>query len=177
VSLAQSRFLINRGVAGGSIAPNGNTDQFNLPCHIPQTGEQASTMNSVVDQARSAGNWQLILVHGFTGGSDGAYQPVDIAQFTSTVDYVKGLGDVWIDSVVHVGAYWVAQKLFSGLSPSTSGSDSTWSWTLPDHFPPGMCLRVSVDGGTLSQNGQALAWDDHGYYQIDLDAGSVTLGP
>ena len=40
-----------------------------------------------------------MLVHGFTGGSDGAYQPVAIGEFTSSVNYAKSLGDVWIDTV------------------------------------------------------------------------------
>ena len=36
---------------------------------------------------------------------------------------------------------------------------------------------MRVDGGTLSQNGKALAWNGHGYYEIALDAGSLTLSP
>ena len=48
---------------------------------------------------------------------------------------------------------------------------------MPDHFPPGKYLRVTVAEGTLTQGGQTLTWDDHGYYEIALDAGSVTLGP
>jgi len=48
---------------------------------------------------------------------------------------------------------------------------------LPEHFPPGRYLRVKVDGGTLSQNGKPLAWDDHGYYEVALDAGALTLAP
>ena len=177
VSLAETRFLINRGVGGGTIAPNGNANPFNLPCHIPATGAQASAMNSVIDTAHPAGNWQIVLLHGFTGGTDGAYQPVDIEQFVSHVEYAKSLGDVWIDSVVRVGAYWIAQRLFSGLSPATSGGETTWSWTLPEHFPPGMCLRITTGGGTLTQNGEPLPWDDHGYYHVALDAGSLTLAP
>ncbi len=177
VSLAETRFLINRGVGGGRIAPNGNSNPFNLPCYIPPTGAEASTMNGVIDTAHSAGSWQIVLVHGFTGGTDGAYQPIDIDQFVSNVEYAKSLGDVWIDSVVRVGAYWIAQKLFGDLSPATSGDETTWSWTLPDHFPPGMCLRITTDGGTLVQNGEALSWDDHGYYQVSLDAGALTLTP
>ena len=175
VSLAQSRFLINRGVAGGSIAPNGSSDPFNLPCHIPATGAQASAMTSVVSSARSAGNWQIVLIHGFTGGSDGAYQPVDIAQFTSSVNAVKAFGDMWIDTVVDIGAYWRAQKLFSTISPTISGSDMIYKWTLPANFPSGKYLRVKVSGGTLKQNNQVLNWDSHGYYEISLDAGSLTI--
>jgi hypothetical protein len=58
-----------------------------------------------------------------------------------------------------------------------SGSDKTWTWKLPANFPPGKFLRVTVPGGTLKQNGATLPWDPHGYYEIALDAGSVTVSP
>jgi hypothetical protein len=118
-----------------------------------------------------------VLVHGFTGGSDGAYQPVAIEEFTSAVEYTKSLGDVWIDSVVHVGAYWIAQKLISESAPASTDDGKVWSWTLPAHFPPGQCLRVNVSGGTVKQAGKTIPWDGHGYYQIALDAGEVTVSP
>ena len=177
VSLAETRFLINRGVSGGRISPNGSSNPFNLPCHIPAAGASASDLDSVIDATQSTGSWQILLVHGFTGGSDGAYQPIDIQAFVANVEHAKSLGNVWIDTVLRVGAYWRAQKLFSELSPATSGSETTWTWTLPEHFPPGTCLRVTTQGGTLSQNGDALAWDDHGYYHVALDARSLTLAP
>jgi len=60
---------------------------------------------------------------------------------------------------------------------TTSGSDQTWTWTLPAHFPPGKCLRVTADGGTLKQGGTPLVWDPHGYYEVSLDAGALTLSP
>ena len=47
----------------------------------------------------------------------------------------------------------------------------------PANFPPGKYLRVTVTGGHVSQNGQQLAWDTHGYYEISLDEGSLTVGP
>jgi hypothetical protein len=93
------------------------------------------------------------------------------------VQYSKTLGDMWIDSVVNVGAYWVAQKLFAAVTPVTAEETSTWSWTLPEHFPPGKYLRVVVDGGALSQGGDPLIWDPHGYYEIALDPGTLTLSP
>lgn len=93
------------------------------------------------------------------------------------INYAKSETDTWTDSLVHVGAYWRAQKLVSGLTPTTVGSSKTWAWTLPAHFPPGRYLRVTVAGGTLSQGGKALSWSDHGYYEVALDAGSVTLSP
>jgi hypothetical protein len=177
VSLASSRFLLNRGVAGGSIAPNGNTDPYNLNCNIPASGASASAIASPFSSARTSGNWCILLVHGFTGGSDGAYQPVSISEFTSSVNTVKGYGDMWLDTVLNIGAYWRAQKLLSSVTPTQSGSDLIYKWTLPAHFPTGKYLRVKVTGGTLKQNGQILNWDGHGYYEISLDAGQLTVSP
>jgi hypothetical protein len=177
VSLASSRFLLNRGVSGGYIAPLGSNDPFNLPCYIPPTGAASSAFNSQIDSARNAGAWQMVLVHGFTGGSDGAYQPVDISQFTSSVAHAKSFGDLWIDTAMAIGAYWRAQKMLMAVTPTTSGSDKIYNWTLPAHYPPGKYIRVKVDGGTLKQAGNPLTWDDHGYYEISLDAGSLTLSP
>jgi peptidoglycan/xylan/chitin deacetylase (PgdA/CDA1 family) len=177
VTVAQTRFLINRGVAGGSIGANDTSNPFNLPCYIPAQGALATAFNGVIDSAHTGGRWQIVLVHGFTGGTDGAYQPVDITEFTAGVAHAQSFGDVWIDSVVDVGAYWLAQKMLSSVAPTTSGNDQTWTWALPEHFPPGKCLRVKVDGGTLKQGGNALAWDSRGYYEIALDAGSLTLSP
>jgi len=178
IAIATQRYLINRGVANGEIGPNDETDPFNLHCYVPPTGAKASVFNAEVDAARSAGKWKTVLVHGFSGGTDGAYQPVSIDEFVASVNYAKSLNDVWIDTVASVGAYWRAQKMFAAITPSTSGNSKTWTWTLPPHFPPGKVLRVKVDGGTLTQpGGRTLAWDEHGYYEVALDAGSLTLSP
>lgn len=177
VSLASTRYLINRGVNGGMMAPNDNTDPFNIFCFIPAQGAAASAFNSQIDAARDAGRWRTVLVHGFNGGSDGAYQPVAINEFVSSVEHTKSFGDVWIDTVVAVGAYWRGQKAFSSATPMTSDGASTYTWTLPDHFPPGQYLRVTVDGGTLTQGGSLLAWNDHGFYEVALDTKSLTLSP
>jgi hypothetical protein len=172
---AQSRFLLNRGVQGGQIAPNDATDPFALPCFLARRNETVSGFNAGTDSARSAGRWLIFLIHSL--GGDGGYNPVSITDVVGAVDHAKSLGDVWIDSVVNVGAYWRAQKLLTGVAPSTSGSTTTWTWTLPAHFPPGRFLRVTVSGGTLKQGATTLEWDSHGYYEVALDAGSLTLSP
>jgi peptidoglycan/xylan/chitin deacetylase (PgdA/CDA1 family) len=176
-ALARTRYLINRGVNNGLMAPNDNTDPFSIYCFIPAANAPASAFNAQIDSARAMGRWRTVLVHGFTGGSDSAYQPVAFAEFASSVNYAKAFGDVWIDSVVNVGSYWRGQKAFSAATMTMSGTSRTWTWTLPDHFPPGKYLRVKVDGGTLTQGSQTLAWDDHGYYEVALDAKSLTLSP
>lgn len=176
-AIAQSRFLINRGVNNALIMPNDNSSPFNLPCYIPPETATASTFNAQIDSAASGGGWRVLLVHGFKGGSDGAYLAVAVDEFIAGVEHAKSLGNLWIDSMVNVGAYWRGQKLISTATPTTTGNTTTWNWTLPAGFPPGKCLRVTVDGGTLVQGDTALEWDSHGYYEIALDAGSVTLTP
>lgn len=177
VPFAATRFLVNRGVVNAVIAPNSEADPFNLPSFVPPAEAPAAVFNEQIDSARSAGGWRILLLHGFTGGSDGAYQAVKIGDFIESVKHAQSLGDLWLDSFVNIGAYWRAQKLLATTVPTTSGQDRVWTWTLPAHFPPGKFLRVTVGGGTLSQKGQPLAWDEHGYYEVSLDAGSLTLTP
>jgi len=38
-------------------------------------------------------------------------------------------------------------------------------------------LGVTADGGKLKQRDTTLAWDSDGYYEVTLDAGSLTLFP
>jgi hypothetical protein len=102
---------------------------------------------------------------------------VKIDEFVASVNHAKSKGDVWIDSMVAVASYWRGQRAVAAASSTASGASTTWTWTLPTRFPPGKYLRVKVDGGTLSQNGKPLPWNEHGYYEVALDAGSLTLSP
>lgn len=175
-SLSKGRFFINRGVGNALIGPGDNSDPFTLPTYIPPTGASASAFNEQVDSARSAGKWRTMCIHGFTG--DGAaYQPVPLDQFIESVKHAKELGDMWLDTITRVGAYWLGEKAFDSATTMTSGNTKVWTWKLPEKFPTGQYLRVTVDGGTLSQAGVPLTWQPHGYYEIALDAGSVTLTP
>jgi len=176
-SPASMYYFINRGVSPANpVLPNDNSDPLNLNCYIPNTGQQTGTFNGNIDDAHKKGGWVIYVIHGFSS-SDGSYQPVDIGQVTAAIKYAKGMNDMWVGSMVNIGAYWQGQKAFSSAMTSTSGGDKTWTWKLPEHFPPGHYLRVKTDGGTLKQNGATLAWDAHGYYEIALDALSVTLSP
>lgn len=176
--LANGLFMTNRGVADAIVKPNDNTDRFTLPCYIPPMGAPESDFDSEVDSAQSAGGWRIILVHGFIGSSndDGAYQPVNLSDYTAGIQHAKSLGNMWIGRLVDVAAYWLGQKAFSAAT--TSGTTSkTWTWTKPSNYPPGKYLRVTVAGGTLTQGSATVPWNDHGFYEISLDAGSVTLSP
>ena len=173
-------FLSNRtaGNSGGIAPTDAPSKQWALPCIIPATGASASAMESSITSGTSGGKWNIFLVHGFSGGSDGAYQPVSITEYTNTVKWTKDQGTYWIDTVLNVSVYWIAGYNFNKLTPTTSGTDKTWTWKTSDWnspFPPGHYLRVKTDGGTLKQGSTTLAWDDHGYYEVSLDAGTLTL--
>jgi hypothetical protein len=106
------------------------------------------------------------------------YAGVDVKTVTGTIEYAKSRSDVWIDSLVNVGAYWLGQKAILAAAPvSSAGGRQTWTWTLPANFPHGKYVRVKVNGGTLAQKGAALPWNDHGYYEVALDAGSLDWTP
>lgn len=175
--LAETRFFINRGVSNGLVGPKDNTNPFNLYCFIPNEGALAGDFNEQLDEAVEDKKWRIVLVHGFAGGSDQAYQPVEVGEFVAAVQYAKDKQNVWIDSVVNVGAYWLGQKAFDAATVTTNGAEQTWTWTLPPHFPAGHVLRVTATGGKLSQNGTPLAWDSRGYYEVSLDAKTLTLSP
>lgn len=176
-SAAKARFFLNRGVGGNPITPNDNSDPHNLPCFMARGGEEAEDFNDLIDSAREDGQWLVFLFHSITPTNDNWYAPVDIKAITGSINHAKSLNDVWIDTLVDVGAYWMGQKIFTSVTPAVSGKDKVWKWTLPANFPKGKYLRVKVDGGTLKQGGKVLQWDPHGYYEIALDAGELTLTP
>lgn len=174
---AKAKFLLNRGVGGDPIGPNDDSDPWNLPCYMAETGETAEKFDSLIEAARSDRRWLILLYHTINPTSENWYAPVEITEITKSIDYAKSRGDIWIDTVADIGAYWVGQKLLSSITPVRCGRAKVWNWKLPPHFPQGKYLRVKVDGGKLMQHGKVLNWDQHGYYEVALDAGSLTLLP
>jgi Polysaccharide deacetylase len=178
---ATERFFLNRGAGNGTVAPNDETDPFNLPIWGPAEHDTVEKFDAEIDRAHASDRWIIMLLHSLAPTTAPWYATVDVSAVTGSIAYAKSLGDVWIDSLVNVGAYWRAQKLLAAVIPAVSGTTQAptwiWTWTLPDHFPAGKHLRVRVDGGTLVQGGKTLTWDGHGYYEVALDAGALTLSP
>jgi peptidoglycan/xylan/chitin deacetylase (PgdA/CDA1 family) len=171
-SAAASRFLVARGVWPGMVAPGTGSDALNLPVTGFAGGDR-----TVVDNAVAQGRWMIYLFHTLLPTTQNWGDGNEIGAVTGNMAYAKSLGTMWIDSVVNIGAYWRGQQLLQGATPSTSAGVTTWSWTLPANFPSGRKLRVVVDGGTLSQNGTPLGWDRRGYYEVSLDAQSLSWKP
>jgi peptidoglycan/xylan/chitin deacetylase (PgdA/CDA1 family) len=166
-SVAPALMIANRGVSNGLVGPRDSTNAFSLPAYLPPTGASSSAMDAEVNAAKTGNKWKIFCVHGFTGDS-AAYQPVDVTNMTTTMSNAVKNG-LWADTMMNVAAYWLGQKAISA-----SATTST-IWTLPANFPPNMCVRVTTTGGTVKQNGAEVPWNDHGYYEISLDAKSVTI--
>lgn len=173
--ITNQKFLLDRGVNGGTVGADGNATWTNIPTALPAQGAGESVFRGYADTA-AGGKWQTVCIHGFTGFNDGAYQPVDFNGWKAGVEYAK-TKNVWISSMVNVAAYLIGGKAVSSATPVAEGGGQKWTWTLEDKFPPGHYVRVTVDGGTLSQGGVPLPWNEHGFYEVDLDAGELTLTP
>jgi peptidoglycan/xylan/chitin deacetylase (PgdA/CDA1 family) len=170
-AVAKAEHFLNRGVNDGIMKAGNDSSAFTTPCLDPNGTDLLEHAKS----AETEGGWKCILIHGFTDVSDGSWHPQDVDDVKSAMSGIQALGTVWVDSYVNIGAYWRGQVAFQKATPQTSDNAQNWTWTLPDNFPPNKCLRVTVDGGTLTQNGKTLPWDVHGYYEISLDAKSLTL--
>jgi peptidoglycan/xylan/chitin deacetylase (PgdA/CDA1 family) len=176
---AEERFFLARGVISGTVLANDSSDPFNLPAFGPSSdGQLLSSFTPAVDSARAEGSWLIWVFHGLMPGAETwEYAKTDVSAVTGVIAHAQSTSDVWIDTLSSVGAYWLGQKLVTAATPTMVDFQTTWTWTLPAHFPAGKYLRVSVDGGTLSQNGVPLVWDAHGYYEVALDAGTLLLSP
>jgi len=176
---ATSRFMVARGVWPGMVASGTGSDLMNLPlAQVPgdatADGHPVSAFNTAVDTALGQGKWMIYLFHTLLPTTQDWGGGENINAVTGNMAYAKSFGTMWIDSVVNIGAYWRGQQLLQAATPTTSGAVTTWTWTLPPNFPSGRKLRVVVNGGTLTQNGTPLSWNSRGYYEVSLDAQSLS---
>jgi peptidoglycan/xylan/chitin deacetylase (PgdA/CDA1 family) len=169
---AKTYFFIGRGIQNGMIAPT-DTSEWNLPIIIANGGEAASKFNTDIDNARSQGKWVDLLFHSLLPTGQNWFAGVDITTVTGSMEHAKSVGDVWVDSMVAIGSYWIGGRAVK----AATASGTSWTWTLPANFPTGRYVRVTVDGGTLTQSGNALPWNDHGYYEVALDPRALSWAP
>jgi peptidoglycan/xylan/chitin deacetylase (PgdA/CDA1 family) len=175
---AQAHYFILRGVPGGFVGAGttDSTNPYNLPIYLAQPNDTSANFNGQIDSAHTNHKWIIFLVHSILPTTAQWYNPTDIGQITTSMTYGK-MADVWNDTMVAIGAYWRGQKTVMAAPSSMSNGATTWTWTLPEHFPSGKYVRVTVTGGKLSQSGTTLAWNDHGFYEVALDPGTLTLSP
>jgi peptidoglycan/xylan/chitin deacetylase (PgdA/CDA1 family) len=166
------QFLLARSVYSGTIKPLDSTDPLVLPIFAVASSHTETDFNNALDKSAAEKSWVIFMYHSLLPG-DNWYAGVPCDSVTGSIMHARATGKLWIDTVERIGAYWLAQKQFAGISAQGDSSSKTWTWTLPAHFPAGSYLRVRVDGGTLSQNSVDLPWNGHGFYEVALDAGTL----
>ena len=119
----------------------------------------------------------IFLFHSLLPTDQNWYAGVELASVTDSIAHAQSLSDVWLDSVARVGVYWLGAHAIAEGSADAEGAGMTFHWELPEHFPSGAFVRVTVDGGELRQAGELLAWDGHGYYEVALDARELAWSP
>ena len=183
----EAHMLINRDVdysaSQTAIHPGDITNRFHAPSYLfgdqyGGLGQTTEAINGRIDAARTDGIWYIFLFHSLSPVATPDVSTcceVPAANVAASLDHINSLGDVWGGPVVDVGAYWIGQVVVQQADGVTRHGVTTWTWELPAGFPPGKYVRVTVDGGALSQGRKDLVWDEHGYYEVALDARELTL--
>lgn len=132
-SLVGDLFLLNRGVQGGSMGPEGPGNWNDIPTAIPPRNAGESVFKGYADEA-AKGRWQTVCIHGFTNKGNGGYEPVEFGGWKTGVEYAK-TKNIWIATMVDVAAYIIGGKAVSSASPTAEGGGQKWTWTLQNNFP------------------------------------------
>jgi peptidoglycan/xylan/chitin deacetylase (PgdA/CDA1 family) len=181
---AAALYVASRGGGTGDhVTLEGPTDWHDVPSWFisdPDTDPgylyQVEETIAALDETITAGAWRIITVHGV--GPSGFWANTSPENLAAIIDSLEG-DDVWIDTFGRVASYLRAQQALDAATPVENADGSrTWTWALPPGFPPDVALRVVVDGGTLTQNGQAIDWNgNEGYYPVDPLALELTWTP
>jgi hypothetical protein len=171
------RFLFGRSVNYGFVSANGTDNPLCLPTWCIDSTHKLADFKAQLDNATNEKKWMIMVFHSLLPTSDNWYAGVPVADVASSMTYAKNGGKIWVDSMVNVGCYWLGERIVAGLTPTAKGTGYEWTWKLPANFPSGKYIRVTVGGGTLSQKGAALPWNEHGFYEVLLDAGALSWAP
>jgi peptidoglycan-N-acetylglucosamine deacetylase len=169
--------LLARGGYGANyyITPDQDLDWMNVPSQTTMTAFPFSTYQGWIDDDYQKGGWLVWMIHGLEGTPWG-WQPITKQIFGQILDDLQSK-DIWVETFTEVGSYLRAQKAFEKSVVQKSDSGETWSWDMPDHFPPNVTLKVSLSsdlktGGAaveIQQGNQKLLPDAKGFYSINFD--------
>ncbi len=175
--VASRRFLLARAGSGGLEDATTTPDWYEMDARFiePSHGETVQDWMGWTDEAEAESKWLVLVFHSML--PENWCEGISSEDLATLLDHAKQVPDLWIDTFVNVGAYLRAERLFESLTPSPRGETLTWKWVLPEHFPRGRSLRVTVDSGTLWQHGVPLLRDAAGAYSVSLDAGFLTWSP
>jgi len=167
------RYLVARTVNRGAIAPLSDADPYLLPTYMVEAGDTKAEFDSALGQSLAGRSWVVLLFHSLLPSPANWYAGVQAADVIASIEDAKAGGQIYLDSVVNVASYWIGQRILQSSEARRSGDEVVWTWQLPQGFPKGKYLRVTIAGGHLSQGGAELPWDEHGFYEVALDDGTL----
>ena len=176
--VAKTHFLARGGYGGGLyvMTPDSNPDWANLASHMTMTNQPMETYQSWIDEDSQKQGWLIFMIHGLEGTVSG-WQPITKKMFGQILDALQAKDkDIWVDSLLNVGCYFRAEKIFEKAEVKQNDKEKTWKWDLPNRFPKTV-LKVKIDASgaasapalELTQDGKtALVADKDGFYPVDF---------
>jgi hypothetical protein len=159
------------------MAPDSDPDWMDIHAKVTLTELPFSAYKTWMEEDLKKGSWLVFMIHGLEKTK--AWQPITRKVFTAILDYLQER-DFWVDTFLHVGAYFQAGKIFEKSRMEPAGAGKRWSWKIPDHFPRKLVLKVRLEGGggwEASQAGTPLVPDADGFYSVLFNKGELTLRP
>ena len=175
---AEKTCFIARGKTDGLVSPEDpNLDWLCLPAKVTLSSNGLKIYQSWMDDAVGKGDWLIWAIGGVKEENldQGLISRQDL---TKICDYLQ-TQDIWVGTLVEVGSYLRALKLFRGADILTIGSEETYRWMVPDHYPVGVILKVRFVQANPSvqvwQKGERIFPDDQGNYQVSFNEGKLNL--
>ena len=149
------RFFLGRGATGGTVVPNDDSDPLALPMWGPAENDGVAEFNATVDDARSGGQWVILLLHSIAPTTSAWFATVDIGAITGSIAHAKSLGDVWIDSMANVGRVlaWPEGVLLGDPHDDATAGEGQPRSRL--RHGPGPCRRTFRRGGFCASRSTA----------------------
>ncbi|MBV8475122.1 MAG: polysaccharide deacetylase family protein [Acidobacteria bacterium] len=161
------------------VAADNDPDWYNLPSQPTNTQYDFDVYKSWVDHALSINAWTTLQIHGIGDVSTG-YEPIPTATFISLLNYLRVEQDkgLWVAPFGEVAAYLRAQRVIEKSQPQLANQDETIRWDLPQPFPKGVVLKVTLRGQDrcrLFQGGHELRRGKDGTYPLSFDAKELVI--
>jgi hypothetical protein len=174
--VAKTHLLARGGWGQGQrdLKPDQEPDWMNLPSKMTETNFPMSTYLSWLDDDLKDGAWTIFMIHGLEGTPWG-YQPITRKVFTQILDEAQKR-NLWIDTLLNVGAYFRAQKILEKASVETHPGEARYNWKVPGTFPLETLLRIQVEPPWVPyQKGKELVKGTDEKYLLEFNLGEMTL--
>ncbi len=179
-TVGRSHLLARGGGGTEDMKPDAEPDWMNLPACMTRTDLPFSTYKQWIDKDFQDGAWMVWMIHGLEGTLSG-WNPISKKAFEQILDKIQSK-DIWVDTLLNIGSYFRAQKEFEKALVSETEGEKKLKWKVPDLFPPGKILKITLGPQTgagshdeLIQGGRQLIMGKDGFYDLDFSSGELVI--